>query len=300
MSPHSPVSQRQRLKQITAPIAGRGHLVRHALAALLLLSALSGCRNMRDTSGEPAPGPDVPRPEDVLDFKSLYAQNCQSCHGANGQNGPASNLANAEYEAWIDDATLRDIVANGEKGVLMPSFSKKAGGNLTEQQVDVLVRGMRQAWYKGNGVFGGSTPPPYHPAAPANAAAGQAVYAAACARCHGPDYHHPGPAGNILDGTFLALINEQTIRTTVVAGRPDIGQPDWRGDIPGQPLTDAQVTNLAAWMIAQRPPHPGHPYPTGTPNAQPTSERPGEQQPLSEKNDTAPSNKRDAAPGTKK
>ena len=84
----------------------------------------------------------------------------------------------------------------------------------------------------------------------------------------------------------------------MVAGRPDRGQPDWRNDIPGHPLTEAQVTDVTAWMLAQRPAHPGHPYPL-TPNTQPTSERPGEQQPLSEKNDVSPSNKRDKAPGTK-
>ena len=165
------------------------------LALLCAIGLLfTGCRRANEVSGEPAPGPEVSRPEQVLDFKDLYAQNCAACHGANGQNGPASNLANPEYQAWIDDATLRNIVANGEKGVLMPSFSKKSGGNLTEQQVDILVRGMRQTWGEGSNVFGGATPPPYRAASNGNAEAGQAVYNAACARCHGADVQHPGPA----------------------------------------------------------------------------------------------------------
>ena len=42
-------------------------------------------------------------------------------------------------------------------------------------------------------------------------AKGKAVYAMACARCHGASAQQPGKAGSILDGSFLALINEQTI-----------------------------------------------------------------------------------------
>ena len=68
---------------------------------------------------------------------------------------------------------------------------------------------------------------------------------------------HPGSAGSILDGSFLALINEQTVRTTIVAGRPDIGEPDWRNHIPGRAMTDDEITNVSAWLIAQRPANAG-------------------------------------------
>lgn len=271
-----------------------------SFACLLLLTAvttLAGCR----LPGKPENQPEVPRPEAVLAFDKLYGENCAACHGANGNHGAAINLANPEYEAWIDDTTLRNVIAYGEKGVLMPGFSLKGGGTLTDQQVDVLVHGLRTTWAKagaGADAFNGATPPPYHPANPGNPANGQAVYTAACARCHGADAGHPGPAHSVLDGTFLALVNEQTIRSTIVPGRPDIGQPDWRNDIPGQPLTDAQVTDVAAWMIAQTPAHPGHPYPL-TPSTQPTTERPGEQQPLAEKNYTAPSNNNKVKPNAK-
>ena len=274
---------------VLSVIPRKGNLL-FASAAVLLLA---GCR----LPGKPDAAPEVPRPEAVLSFDKLYAENCAACHGANGDHGAAVNLANPEYEAWIDDTTLRNIIANGEKGVLMPGFGAKAGGSLTDQQVDVLVHGLRARWSKPN-PFNGATPPPYHPAAAGNPANGQAVYNAACARCHGPDAQHPGQASSILDGSFLALINEQTIRSTIVPGRPDIGHPDWRDDIPGQPLTDAQITDVAAWMIAQAPAHPGHPYPL-TPNTQPTTERPGEQQPLAEKNDTTPSNNKNGNPNAK-
>jgi cytochrome c oxidase cbb3-type subunit 3 len=235
---------------------------------------LSGC----DLPGRPPAGPEVQRPEMVRSFDVLYGENCAGCHGKNGDHGAATNLANPEYEALIDDASLRDVIANGEKGTLMPGFSTKSGGPLTDDQIDVIVQGIRSRWKKGD-ALNGQNPPPYKAAHGGDVSKGQAVYAMACARCHGNDAQHVGSAGSILDGSFLALINEQTVRTTIIAGRPDIGEPDWRNHIPGRTMTDEEITDVSAWLIAQRPATPGQPYP----NAQPTSELPGETQPQATK-----------------
>ena len=238
----------------------------------LLSLGLMGC----NLPGRPKDEVEVPRPQEIVSFNELYGRNCAGCHGAAGQNGAANNLNNPEYEAWIDDASLRSAIANGEKGVLMPGFGKTAGGDLTDQQIDILIRGMRQNWGRGFH-FGPEMPPPYHAVKAGDPVKGQAVYMAACASCHGASAEHPGPSGSILDGAFLALINEQTVRTTIVPGRPDVGQPDWQHMIPGRAMTDAEVTDVSAWMISQTPRRPGHPYP----NLQPNVERPGEVPPLS-------------------
>src|SRR5205823_7963112 len=89
---------------------------------------LGGC----DLPGRPQPDPEVPRPETVTSFDRLYGENCAGCHGKDGDNGSATNLANPVYQALIDDVSLRDVVANGEKGTLMPGFGLKSGGPLTE------------------------------------------------------------------------------------------------------------------------------------------------------------------------
>jgi cytochrome c oxidase cbb3-type subunit 3/ubiquinol-cytochrome c reductase cytochrome c subunit len=157
----------------------------------------------------------------------------------------------------------------------MPGFGTSSGGSLTNAQVDALVHGMRERWGKDN-VVAGQSAPPYKASGEGNAGRGQQVYAAACARCHGATRQQPGAAGSILDGSFLALVNDQTIRTTIIAGRPDIGQPDWRGDVPGRALTDAEITDVTAWLLAQRPANPGQPYPDNST----TSEKPGEAQPV--------------------
>lgn len=241
-----------------------------ATGAVTLAGLLSGC----DLPGRPKSGPEVPRPEAVLSFDALYGENCAGCHGANGQNGAATDLANPEYEALIDDASLRNVIANGEKGSLMPGFSARRGGMLSDAQIEAIVQGMRARW-KNQNTFAGETPPPYKASHPGDIPKGQQVYAMACARCHGPSAQQPGKSGSILDGSFLALINEQTVRTTVIAGRPDLGQPDWRNHISGRPLTDDEITNVSAWLMAQRPAAPGQPYPNPTP----TSKLPTEAQP---------------------
>jgi cytochrome c oxidase cbb3-type subunit 3 len=205
--------------------------------------------------GRPKPGPEVPRPDQVVDFPTLYRQNCSGCHGAGGMNGPSYPLANPTYQALVNEQQLHQVVANGEPGTLMPAFASSAGGNLTDQQVDVLVKGMRGAWYK-PAALAGAHPPSYQEAAtkPGDAGRGQQAYGAYCASCHGSaGQAGKSKAGSITDGAFLSLVSNQVLRTVIIAGRPDIGQPDWRNDQPGHPMSDAEVTDVVAWLASQRP-----------------------------------------------
>ncbi|MGB8130363.1 MAG: cytochrome c [Candidatus Angelobacter sp.] len=242
-------------------------IARAWIAGAVLASApLSGCNNL---PGRPKPGAEVQRPEQVLSFDLLYQQNCAGCHGTQGENGPATDLANPEYEALIDDASLRNVIANGQKGAMMPGFAKAAGGPLTDQQVDVIFKGMRARWSRGN-VLQGLNVPPYKIDKPGNPSAGQQVYANACARCHGPVNGPPGKVGSILNDSLLALISEQTVRTTVIAGRPDLKMPDWRNQIRGHPLSNQEIADVVAWVMAQRP-QPAGPYPAANPAAAKTS-----------------------------
>ena len=57
--------------------------------ALVAMLALTACSRL---SGKPAPGPEVPRPDSILDPVVLFNQNCAGCHGADGRKGPAMVL----------------------------------------------------------------------------------------------------------------------------------------------------------------------------------------------------------------
>jgi cytochrome c oxidase cbb3-type subunit III len=219
---------------------------------LMLLSSMTvlGCGTL---PGHPKPGPEVPRPDSIVDFPTLYRENCSGCHGANGLNGPSYPLANPTYQALVDEQRLHQVVANGEPGTLMPAFAISSGGSLTDEQVNALVQGMREAWYK-PGTLGTVNPPPYHTTAVADPVHGPQVYATYCAGCHGtPGQTARTKAGSITDPAFLALVSDQVLRTVVIAGRPDIGQPDWRNDLPGHPMTDQEVTDVVSWLSSQGP-----------------------------------------------
>lgn len=229
---------------MTVPLMSKSVFV---MACCLILVA--GCKEM---PGYPKPGPEVVRPDEITDFPTLYAQNCVGCHGAKGMEGPSYPLANPEYQAIVNESTLRQIIAEGEPGTHMPPFAASAGGLLTDRQIEALVTGIRAAWYK-QGVLAGENPPPYRATLTGDATRGKETYSTYCASCHGAAGQPAGKAGSITNGAFLTLVSDQVLRTITIAGRPDIGQPDWKGDLPGHPMNDQEVTDVVAWLSSQRP-----------------------------------------------
>ena len=141
----------------------------------------------------------------------------------------------------------------------MPAFAESAGGLLTDKQIDVITQQMRTRWSKA-GILDTANPPSYAAKAPGDPERGLAAYKTYCESCHGPD-GHGGPKGSaITNDSFLALVSDQGLRTTVIAGRPELGAPDWRENVPGKPMSDQEVTDVVAWMAARRVEVPGQPY----------------------------------------
>ena len=216
---------------------------------LLASLAVAGCSYL---PGKPGPGPEVPRPDSVLDPVVLFNQNCQGCHGANGKNGPAIMLSDPVYLALVDDDTLRSVISKGRAGTAMSAFAQDEGGMLTNEQVNAIIRGMRERWSKPN-ALGGETAPPYAAKSAGDAAHGQEVYGKFCASCHGADGNGGPKAGSIVDHAYLSLITDQGLRTIVITGRPDFNAPDWRNNVPGHPMSDQEITDVVAWLASQRP-----------------------------------------------
>jgi cytochrome c oxidase cbb3-type subunit III len=221
-----------------------------------LLAVLCGC----SAAGRVPVEAEVARPDEVVSFTALYAQSCAGCHGAEGKGGAAVALADPVYLAIADDVVIRRVASNGIRGTAMPAFARTAGGMLTDAQVEAIVSGIR-AWAKPDAVRGLSLPP-YAAREPGDPKRGAAVYAAYCASCHGANGRGGVRASSIVDGSFLALVSDQSLRTTVIAGRPELGAPDWRGNAPGKPpMTAEEISDVVAWLAAQRPAVAGQPYP---------------------------------------
>jgi mono/diheme cytochrome c family protein len=227
--------------------------------ALIALGALvlAGCES---APGRPAAGSAPIPPDEIADFDYLYAASCSGCHGSEGRGGAAMPLNNPVYLAIADDALLLRVASKGIAGTSMAAFAQSAGGRLTDRQVGIIVSGMRARWAKQDALRD-ANPPPYSAPAPGDSARGAEVYATYCSSCHGAG-GRGGPKGSsIVDGSFLALLTDQELRTLVIFGRPDLGAPDWRNNVPGRPMSPQEISDVVAWMSSQRPQFPGQPYP---------------------------------------
>src|SRR5262249_5310844 len=118
---------------------------------------------------------------------------------------------------------------------------------------------IRSRWSR-PGVLEGANPPSYAAKAPGDVQRGEASYRTYCSSRHGPQ-GQGGPKGSaITSDSFLALVSDQGLRTIVIAGRPEVGAPDWRGNLPGKPMSDAEITDVVAWLASHRVQSPGRPY----------------------------------------
>ena len=230
----------------------RNLCARAALGALVL----SGCGVPH---GQPTKDSEVLAPNEVLEFGALYAQNCAGCHGTEGRGGAAIALANPVYLAVADDAVIRKVIATGLPGTAMPAFAESAGGMLTDAQLDVITKGIRSHWSKA-GTLDIANVPAYLPKASGDAHRGEVAYKTFCESCHGPSGVGGGKGSAITDDSFLALLSDQALRTIIITGRPELGAPDWRGNVPGKPMSDQEVTDVVAWLASRRAQYPGQPY----------------------------------------
>jgi mono/diheme cytochrome c family protein len=224
--------------------------------AVLPLVLLSACSTPH---GQPQKAEESVAPNEVLEFRTLYAQNCAGCHGVEGRGGAAIALSDPEYLAIVDRNQLRKTTANGVRGTSMPPFAQRAGGMLTEQQIDVITSGILSRWGRA-GILDGARPPSYAAKTEGNVEHGKLAYGIYCASCHGPEGAGTSKGSAITNDSFLALVSDQGLRTMVITGRPELNAPDWRSNVPGKPMTDQEITDVVAWLASRRVQNPGQPY----------------------------------------
>src|SRR5260370_29136402 len=218
-------------------------MIRQVILPAAGLLPTRACATRDSAPGRPPANSQWIPPNKIMDFNFLYATNCAGCHGEDGKGGAAIGLGDPVYLAIADDATIRRVTADGVPGTAMPAFAQSAGGLLTAAQIDVIVNGIHARWAKPTGLAGANVPPHAAPG-PGDPARGAAVYARYCSSCHGADGRGAQRGSSIVDPAYLALVSDQGLRTTVIVGRPRLGAPDWRGAVPGNPLSSGDVSDV--------------------------------------------------------
>jgi mono/diheme cytochrome c family protein len=68
----------------------------------------------------------------------LFSQNCVVCHGPNGEGRIGAALAKP-WASVRPSLTIKNTIAEGVSGSLMPAWAQQNGGPLTDQQIAHLV-----------------------------------------------------------------------------------------------------------------------------------------------------------------
>ena len=163
---------------------------------------LAGCGTPH---GQPRRGSEVLAPNEVMEFRQLFSENCAACHGPEGKGGAAIGLASPIYLAIADDASIRKAIAQGVSGTAMPPFAQSAGGMLTDAQIGVLTKEIRTRWSR-PGILDAASAPSYTPTLTGDVQRGESAYKMFCESCHGPAGRGGQKASAISGDSFLALV----------------------------------------------------------------------------------------------
>ena len=190
------------------------------------------------------------RPEKVVEFTQLFSENCAGCHGTNGLHGGAPSLGSPLYQAWAPKTRMEQAIVAGRRGTPMPAWALSEGGSLTDEQVGILVDGMKTHF------MGKDAPPGNLPSYAADGQGdvkrGEAAFGVFCGQCHGADGRGGPKAGSVVDVSYLGLVTDQRLRLTVVIGCSGGSQPNYMNRVPGRTMQAQEITDVVAWVASHR------------------------------------------------
>jgi cytochrome c oxidase cbb3-type subunit III len=226
------------------------------------LLAVSGCDQL---PGRPRESDRWQPPEANKDFKSLFSMNCRACHGDEVAIGPSISVLDPLYAAIVPQDVLKKVIAEGLPGTGMPGFAQSSGGELTDQQVEILVDGIKA---KGNTQKDHNLPP--YSAPLGSAGHGSEVFNQDCSSCHGQLGQGGKNAGSVVEPDYLRLVSDQYLRSVILAGRPELGMPNSQRQPKGPPMSSGDVSDVVAWLVSHRQPSEmAQATPSPTPNGTP-------------------------------
>ena len=189
----------------------------------------------------------------------LYTENCSGCHGLSGEGGPnparqgdiIAPISSSEYLKTRNDATLRNIISQGQPDFGMSPFGDSNGGPLTDEQIDSIVAFIR-SWE--------TTPPVILPpevgVIPEPTWNSSQIFTLVCASCHGTRGEGGiGPALNTVE--FRDRYEDQALIEIITSGHEATPMIAW-----GETLSSDQIRELAEYIRTLPPATAGESTPT--------------------------------------
>ena len=130
----------------------------------------------------------------------------------------------------------------------MPAFAISAGGQLTDPQIDALVTGI-VAWKDPAALP--AEPIPAYAGSLGDVASGAEAFGVYCGSCHGADGKGGEKAGSVVNPKYLGMVSDQYLRTVTIAGRPELGCPDFARIFVGRAAGARRCMNVFFMMTPQ-------------------------------------------------
>jgi mono/diheme cytochrome c family protein/rhodanese-related sulfurtransferase len=202
----------------------------------LLACLVGGCPKSHDLVEGPTPAPQ--HGDAVAAGKKLYDKYCKLCHGEAGQGYTADNasqLANPDFLATASDPFLFTAIEQGRPGTAMAAYGKDLGGPLAHDEIRLVMVYLHSL---------APVPPKqevHDEVVEGDAAAGEEVWRAHCARCHGARGEGKS-ALSLNNPMFLASASDGFIRYAIEHGRKGTPMPAFGDKLGARKIGD--VTRL--------------------------------------------------------
>jgi mono/diheme cytochrome c family protein len=195
----------------------------------------------------------TPDPAKLEEGARLFAANCAVCHGPHGEGRVGATLAK-NWPSIRPDLTVKNIIENGVQGSVMPAWSEKNGGILSESEIDALVYYIL-SWQTGGfpQIPSSPTPAPRPAISPVPNVSGDPNHGALlfdqnCVVCHGPNGE--GRIGEPLAKDWPSVRPDLLIKNTIQNGVQGSVMPAW-SQTNGGPLTDENINDLVAFILSR-------------------------------------------------
>ena len=207
-------------------------------------------------------------PEVISQGGSIYVENCAVCHGEDGQGRVGATLAK-DWPSIRPDLRVRETIANGAPGALMPAWSQANGGPLSEEDIEAVTCYIL-SWQSGGPfvpiplptqITGPALTPP--PGVSGDPNSGAMLYQQNCAVCHGDQGE--GRIGATLAKDWPSFRPDLRVKSVILTGVEEAAMPAW-GQANGGPLTEGEIDDITAYILTWESAQAIEPSPTPEPS----------------------------------